>query len=56
LSLDRLLEEDTAELVGHMASRGFGRLSALADFLYRESEGNPFYAVEYLRWLIESGI
>ena len=27
----------------------------LADFLHRESEGNPFYAVEYLRWLIESG-
>lgn len=56
LSLDRLLEEDTAKLVGRMASRGFGRLSALADFLHRESEGNPFYAVEYLRWLIESGI
>jgi len=56
LSLDRLLEEDTAELVGRMASRGFERLPALADFLYRESEGNPFYAVEYLRWLIESGI
>jgi tetratricopeptide (TPR) repeat protein len=27
----------------------------LTAFLYRESEGNPFYAVEYLRWLIEAG-
>ena len=55
LSLDRLSSEDTTELLERMASRGFDRLPTLADFLYRESEGNPFYAVEYLRWLIESG-
>ena len=38
-----------------MSSGRFGELSLLADFLHRESEGNPFYAVEYLRWLIETG-
>jgi DNA-binding SARP family transcriptional activator len=55
LSLDRLSSRDTTELLERMASRGFDGLPTLADFLYRESEGNPFYAVEYLRWLIESG-
>jgi DNA-binding SARP family transcriptional activator len=55
LGLGRLSPEDTAELLGRMSSRRFGGLPALADFLYRESEGNPFYAMEYLRWLIESG-
>jgi DNA-binding SARP family transcriptional activator len=54
LSLSRLSLEDTKEFVGHMASRGFRGLLPLAYFLYQESEGNPFYAVEYLRWLIES--
>jgi predicted ATPase len=56
LSLARLLEQDTTELVEPMASRSFEGLPALSDFLYQESEGNPFYAVEYLRWLIEVGI
>ncbi|MBA2442792.1 MAG: tetratricopeptide repeat protein [Rubrobacter sp.] len=55
LSLGRLSPEDTTELIGRMSSRDFGGLAALSGFLYRESEGNPFYAVEYLRWLIESG-
>lgn len=56
LSLDRLTREDLARLLNRMSSRGFGELSPLSTFLHRESEGNPFYAVEYLRWLIESGI
>ncbi len=55
LNLDRIRPEDTAELLERMSSRTFGDLSSLAGFLHRESEGNPFYAVEYLRWLIESG-
>jgi DNA-binding SARP family transcriptional activator len=54
LSLSRLSLEETKEFVGRMASRGFRGLLPLADFLYQESEGNPFYAVEYLRWLIEA--
>ncbi len=56
LSLGRLLPEDTAKLLRRMASGSFGELSPLAGFLHRESEGNPFYAVEYLRWLIETGV
>jgi predicted ATPase/DNA-binding SARP family transcriptional activator len=56
LGLSRLAPEDVAELLAHMSSGRFGGLPPLADFLYRESEGNPFYAVEYLRWLIESGV
>lgn len=56
LRLNRLSSEDIAELLGNISSRGFGELSSLADFLQQESEGNPFYAVEYLRWLLEAGI
>lgn len=56
LSLGRLSKEDIAELLGRMSSGNFGELPPLANFLYRESEGNPFYAVEYLRWLIETGV
>jgi predicted ATPase len=55
LSLSRLSLEDTAEFLNRMSSRTFGELSSLADFLQEESEGNPFYTVEYLRWLIEAG-
>ena len=55
LSLGRLSPDDLTQILARMSSRRFGELSLLADFLHRESEGNPFYAVEYLRWLIESG-
>ena len=56
LRLSRLSLEDIVELLGSISSRSFGELSSLADFLQQESEGNPFYAVEYLRWLLESDI
>ena len=56
LRLSRLSREDIAELLGSISSRSFGELSTLTNFLQQESEGNPFYAVEYLRWLLESGI
>jgi hypothetical protein len=55
LSLDRLWREDLAQILGRMSSPSFQELASLAAFLHRESEGNPFYAVEYLRWLIEAG-
>ena len=55
LSLDRLSPNDLGKILGNMSSRTFGGLPSLTAFLYRESEGNPFYAVEYLRWLIEAG-
>ncbi|MGH3147988.1 MAG: ATP-binding protein, partial [Rubrobacter sp.] len=56
LRLDRLALEDVTEMLRRMSSKAFGELPSLADFLHRESEGNAFYAVEYLRWLIEAGI
>jgi predicted ATPase/DNA-binding SARP family transcriptional activator len=55
LSLNRLSPGDLGKILGRMSSRTFGGLPSLTAFLYRESEGNPFYAVEYLRWLIEAG-
>ena len=55
LSLDRLSAGDLGRILDRMSSRTFGGLPSLTSFLYRESEGNPFYAVEYLRWLIEAG-
>lgn len=55
LSLDRLSSEDLAQILSPMAARAFDELPSLASFLHRESEGNPFYVVEYLRWLIEAG-
>jgi predicted ATPase len=51
LRLDRLSLRDTTEILSSMSSRAFGKLVPLADYLQRESEGNPFYMVEYLRWL-----
>jgi predicted ATPase len=55
VSLGRLSLSDTTEILSRMSSRAFGGLAPLADYLQSESEGNPFYVVEYLRWLIESG-
>lgn len=55
VSLDRLSLEDVDQILARMSSRSFGDLPSLAKFVYLESEGNPFYALEYLRWLIESG-
>ncbi|MDQ4042476.1 MAG: AAA family ATPase [Actinomycetota bacterium] len=55
LSLSRLSLENTTELLGRMSSKAFAELPSLAAFLHRESEGNPFYLVQYLRWLIEAG-
>lgn len=55
LALERLSREDLSRILERMSVRNFGELTLLAGFLHRESEGNPFYAVEYLRWLIEAG-
>ncbi len=56
LNLERLSLRDLTQILSGMSSRGFDELPSLAESLHRESEGNPFYAVEYLRWLIEAGI
>lgn len=55
MSLNRLSPGDLGRILDRMSSRTFSGLPSLTAFLYRESEGNPFYAVEYLRWLIEAG-
>ena len=55
VTLGRLTLGDTQEILSRMSSRAFGELLPLADYLQGESEGNPFYVIEYLRWLIESG-
>lgn len=55
LSLNRLSPEDLGQILTRMSSRAFHELPSLASFLHRESEGNPFYVIEYLRWLIEAG-
>jgi alkylation response protein AidB-like acyl-CoA dehydrogenase len=47
LSLSRLSLEDTTRFLKRMSSRTFGELPSLASFLQEESEGNPFYAVEF---------
>ncbi len=55
LSLDRLSLEETTGILESMSSRSFRELRKLARFIHDESEGNPFYVVEYLRWMIEAG-
>src|SRR5829696_5212700 len=55
VSLDRLAPADLAQIIGRMSSGRFNELSSLTEFLHQHSEGNPFYATEYLRWLIEAG-
>ena len=55
VSLDRLTLADLAQILGRMSSSRFDALPSLTEFLHRHSEGNPFYATEYLRWLIEAG-
>jgi len=55
VSLDRLAPADLSQILERMSSGRFEELSSLAEFLHRHSEGNPFYATEYLRWLIEAG-
>src|SRR5215203_5151714 len=55
VSLDRLAPAHLAQIVGRMSSGRFDGLSSLTEFLHQHSEGNPFYATEYLRWLIEAG-
>lgn len=55
VSLDRLTPADLTQILGRMSSSRFDALPSLTEFLHRHSEGNPFYATEYLRWLIEAG-
>lgn len=55
-SLAPLSRAETGTFTSYLASRLFGETELLSAFLHRESEGNPLYLVEYLRWLVESGV
>jgi hypothetical protein len=49
--LDRFEAVQTRSLVAEIFGGDEGELTRFADFVHGESEGNPFYALEYLRWL-----
>lgn len=46
----------TRELVAELFEGEAGELDRFAEFVHRESEGNPFYALEYLRWLRDADV
>lgn len=54
ISLDRLNPSEMAELVGAALKGDFSE--ELAEILYGETEGNPFFALESLRLFIQDGI
>jgi DNA-binding SARP family transcriptional activator len=54
LPLTRLNAAQLAELVGS-SQTGLAGLSELSERLYRESEGLPFFAVEYLKAIAQQG-
>jgi predicted ATPase len=56
LDLKRLPREPAQELMQVAAARGVPINAALAERLYRESEGQPFFLVEYLKLLEREGI
>ncbi|MDZ7801132.1 MAG: AAA family ATPase [Trueperaceae bacterium] len=49
--LDRFETGQTRSLVAEIFGGEADELTRFADFVHSESEGNPFYALEYLRWL-----
>jgi len=55
LDLKRLPREPAQELMQVAAARGAPINAALAERLYRESEGQPFFLVEYLKLLERDG-
>ena len=55
ISLKRLAQPDVQALVHVAAARGVHMDAALAERLYRESEGQPFFLIETLKLLERSG-
>ena len=49
--VDRFDADQTRALVAEMFGGDEGELTRFAEFVHGESEGNPFYVLEYLRWL-----
>jgi DNA-binding SARP family transcriptional activator/tetratricopeptide (TPR) repeat protein len=54
LSLSRLSAVAVASLIGQLSGEGEAA-APLADRLYRETEGNPFYLIETVKALFEQG-
>jgi len=54
--LKRLEPSETLALLAEISGVVPEELTQLAEFVHRESEGNPFYIVEYLYWLRDSGV
>ncbi len=56
IGLDRFDGEQTRTLVAEVFDGDERELSRFAEYVHGESEGNPFYALEYLRWLRDGDI
>ncbi len=56
LILGRLDAAETHGMLEGISGVDSVELARFADFAHRESEGNPFYLVEYLRWLRDAEI
>ena len=55
LPLGRLDAEVTRRLLISLSCESFTDSARLADSLHRETEGNPYFVMEYLRWLYDTG-
>lgn len=56
LSLTRLTQPDAQSLIQIATQRGAVIDNALAQRLYRESEGQPFFLIEFLKWIERDGM
>lgn len=56
LDLKRLTREPAQALIRAVAARGISIDADLSERLYRESEGQPFFLVEYLKLLERDGV
>lgn len=55
IPLSRLWLDDIARLISRMLVQPVDDVSSLARWLHQISDGNPFFAVEYIRALLDSG-
>ena len=56
INLKRLEPLQTQSLLGELFETSNDDLKWLANFLQEESEGNPFFVMEYLRWLQDTNV
>ncbi len=56
LELQPLAESGSKQLVAHLLRHLQGRVAALIDEVARRSDGNPFYAEEIIRDLVDRGV